>query len=184
MQRLELQNRRELSCPAQFLGNNVSGDLGGERQRESHKSEDSNKGGRPVNIWRGVRQGQPRLWHGERDAAILPCNMGSATTETVAILGASPKPDRYAYKAFEMLREYGHRPIPINPAFSDILGAKCYPKISDAPGPIDTVTLYLGAARSNPLIDEIVATKPRRIIMNAGAENHTLAENAEEAGIE
>ena len=108
----------------------------------------------------------------------------SRTAETVAILGASPKPDRYAYKAFELLREYGHRPIPINPAFQEILGEKCYPKISEAPGPIDTVTLYLGEARSNPLIDEIIDAKPRRIIMNPGAENSALADKAEKAGIE
>lgn len=108
----------------------------------------------------------------------------SRTVENVAILGASPKRDRYAYKAFELLREYGHRPIPINPAFPEVLGEKCYPKISEAPGPIDTVTLYLGEARSNPLIDEIINAKPRRIIMNPGAENFALAEKAEEAGIE
>lgn len=105
-------------------------------------------------------------------------------SETVAILGASPKPDRYAYRAFEMLREYGHRPIPVNPAFAEILGEKCYPRISEAPGEIDTVTLYLGAARSTPLIDEIIAAEPRRIIMNPGAENSALAEQAEAAGIE
>src|ERR1700724_1684779 len=110
--------------------------------------------------------------------------MSATSTKTVAILGASPKPDRYAYKAFELLRKYGHRPIPINPAFVEIEGEKCYPKISDAPGPIDTVTLYLGAARSSPLIDEIIETKPRRIIMNPGAENSALAEKAEDAGIE
>ena len=104
--------------------------------------------------------------------------------ENVAIMGASPKPDRYAYKAFELLREYGHRPVPINPSFEEILGEKCYPNISEAPGPIDTVTLYLGEARSNPLIDEIIGAKPRRIIMNPGAENFALAEKAEEAGIE
>ena len=104
--------------------------------------------------------------------------------ETVAILGASPKPNRYAYKAFRMLRDHGHRAIPINPAFEDILGEKCYPKIADAPQPLDTVTMYLGEARSNPLIDEIIAAKPRRIIMNPGAENPALAAKAEEAGIE
>jgi uncharacterized protein len=104
--------------------------------------------------------------------------------KTVVILGASPKPDRYAYKAMEMLHEYGHRPLPINPAFDEILGEKCYPTITDAPGPIDTVTLYLGPARSNPLIDEIIGAKPRRIIMNPGAENSALAAKAEEAGIE
>jgi uncharacterized protein len=108
----------------------------------------------------------------------------SRPAETVAILGASPKPDRYAYKAFELLRQYGHRPIPVNPSFQEILGEKCYPSISEAPQPIDTVTLYLGQARSNPLIDQIVAAKPRRIIMNPGAENFALAEKAENAGIE
>ena len=110
--------------------------------------------------------------------------MNQRPVETVAILGASPKPDRYAYKALAMLREYGHRTVLVNPAFDEILGEKCYPKISAAPGPIDTVTLYLRAARSNPLIDEIIGAKPRRIIMNPGAENRDLAEEAEEAGIE
>lgn len=84
----------------------------------------------------------------------------------------------------EMLEEYGHRPVPINPAFDEIRGKKCYPNISDAPGPIDTVTLYLGETRSTPLIDEIISAKPRRLIMNPGAENDALATQAEKAGIE
>jgi predicted CoA-binding protein len=108
----------------------------------------------------------------------------SRSAETVAVLGASPKPERYAYKAMEMLEEYGHRPVPINPAFDEIRGKKCYPKISEAPGPIDTVTLYLGEARSTPLIGEIIAAKPRRLIMNPGAENGRLGAEAEKAGIE
>lgn len=104
--------------------------------------------------------------------------------KTVAILGASPKPDRYAYQALQLLLECGHRTLPVNPAFDQILGQKCYPTISDAPGPIDTVTLYLGESRSTPLIAEIIGAKPRRIIMNPGAENGNLATRAEQAGIE
>jgi predicted CoA-binding protein len=104
--------------------------------------------------------------------------------KTVAVLGASPKPDRYAYQALQLLQQYGHRTLPVNPAFDRILGEKCYPRISDAPGPIDTVTLYLGESRSSSLIDEIISAKPRRIIINPGAENSALAAKAEEAGIE
>jgi CoA binding domain len=56
--------------------------------------------------------------------------MNAPPAKTVAILGASPKPDRYAYKALELLHEYGHRTLPINPAFKEILGEKCYPTIA------------------------------------------------------
>ena len=102
----------------------------------------------------------------------------------MAVLGASPKPDRYAYKAMQMLRDYGYRAIPVNPAFGEILGEKCYPSVADVPDKIDTVTLYLGKARSDPLIDEIVEAKPRRIVMNPGAENKDIAAKAREHGIE
>lgn len=104
--------------------------------------------------------------------------------ETVAVLGASPKPDRYAFKAMEMLAEYGHRAIPVNPAFDEVLGQNCYPSIVDLASKIDTVTLYLGKARSDALIGDIVGAKPRRIIMNPGAENAELADAAEKAGID
>ncbi len=110
--------------------------------------------------------------------------MSQHTGETVAVLGASPKPDRYAYRAMQMLREYGHRAIPINPAFPEIMGETCHGSIADIAERIDTVTVYLGKQRSDSLIPQIVAAKPRRIIMNPGAENDDLADKAREAGIE
>ena len=103
---------------------------------------------------------------------------------SVVILGASPKPDRYAFKAMQRLQEHGYKVIPVNPAFSEVLGERCYPSISDVPQPIDTVTLYLGAARSTPLIDDILKAKPRRIIFNHGAENSELEKAASLTGIE
>ena len=110
--------------------------------------------------------------------------MAQEKTETVAVLGASPKPDRYAYRAMQMLRQFGHRAIPVNPAFNEILGEPCYSKLADVPTGVDTVTMYLGKQRSDPLIDEIIAAKPKRIIMNPGAENDDLARKAEAVGIE
>ena len=105
-------------------------------------------------------------------------------SERVVVLGASPNEERYANKAMKMLLEYGHQPIPVNPAFDEILGIKCYKSITEVPGPVDTVTLYLGAARSEPLIAEILKAKPKRIIFNPGAENPHLAREAEARGIE
>ena len=104
--------------------------------------------------------------------------------KTVVVLGATPKTDRYAWKAMQMLKEYGHRRIPVNPAFPEVDGERCFASIGDVGEPVDTVTLYLSAARSEPLISEIIQAKPRRIIMNPGAESDLLAEEARANRIE
>src|SRR3954451_19192179 len=108
----------------------------------------------------------------------------AAEAQNVAVVGASPKPDRYAYRAMEMLQEYGHRAIPVNPAFQEVLGQRCYAGIEQIPDALDTATLYLRKARSDKMIDQILQAQPRRIIFNPGAENPELAARAEKAGIE
>ena len=104
--------------------------------------------------------------------------------QRVAVLGASPKPNRYAFKALQMLKEHGHKAIPVNPAYEEILGEHCYPRLDQVPGPLDTVTVYLGKRRSNPIVEEITGVAPRRIILNPGAENDRLADAARARGIE
>jgi uncharacterized protein len=110
--------------------------------------------------------------------------MNEKPAQVVAVIGASPKPDRYAYKAMQMLREYGHQAVPVNPAFAEVLGEKCYPTISDIPTKIDTATLYVGKHRSDLLAGQILGAHPRRIIFNPGAENAELAKRADELAIE
>ena len=104
--------------------------------------------------------------------------------KTVAVLGATPKEDRFANRAMRMLLSHGHRVIPVNPAFTEVMGHTCEPSVTAIQEPIDTVTMYVGAARSEPLIGEIIAAKPVRIIFNPGAENPNLANAASAAGIE
>jgi hypothetical protein len=102
----------------------------------------------------------------------------------VAVLGASPKPDRYSNEAVRLLARMDYRPIPVNPAFKEIEGLPCFPNLAAINEPIHTVSIYMRAACSTPLIEEILAAKPQRIIMNPGAENEALAEAASSAGIE
>ena len=105
-------------------------------------------------------------------------------SKTVVVLGATPKEDRFANRAMRMLQEHGHRAIPVNPAFDDVLGQPCLRSITDVAEPIDTITMYVGPARSEPLIADILAAKPRRILFNPGSENDHLASEARSAGIE
>ena len=104
--------------------------------------------------------------------------------QRVVVMGASPKPHRYAFKAVQMLQKHGHEPLLVNPAYGEIEGIKCYRTIDQVPAPIDTVTVYLGKRRSDPLIGQITGAGPRRIILNPGAENDALTTAAEAIGIE
>lgn len=102
----------------------------------------------------------------------------------VAVLGASPKPERYSNQAIRLLASFDYRPIPVNPAYDEVEGLTCFPDLPTVGEPVHTVTVYLGPARSTPLIDEILAANPQRIIINPGAENEELAAAASGAGIE
>lgn len=104
-------------------------------------------------------------------------------TETVAVLGASPKPERYSNQAIRLLRTHGHRVIPVNPAQSEIEGLPVVAKVEDLKD-VDTVTMYVSPAHSDGLLPGLLALKPRRVIFNPGAENPGLEKALGEAGIE
>lgn len=104
--------------------------------------------------------------------------------ENVAILGASDRADRFAYKAFKMLREYGHNPLPVSPNVASVEGVPSVRSVSELTVPVDTLTMYVGAKTSSQLIPELLALKPKRVIFNPGSENPELADKLEQAGSE
>ena len=101
----------------------------------------------------------------------------------VAVLGASNKPDRYSYKAVKRLREAGHVPFPVHPGLDDIEGIPVYHSLRDIPEPVDTITIYLSAARSSRIAEDIVTHGARRVIFNPGAENPELGAKLETEGV-
>ncbi len=104
--------------------------------------------------------------------------------KNVAVVGASPKVERYSNKAIRFLEERGHNPIPVNGAYDEILGKKCWSTLSEIAEQIDTVTIYVGATRQDVLIDEIIRLSPKRAIFNPGTENPEVYDRIKEAGIE
>lgn len=104
--------------------------------------------------------------------------------QRVAILGASNNPDRYSYRAFRMLQEYGHTPVPVTPKFFALEGVPAVAKISEINGPVDTLTMYVNPAVSGKMADDIVTLRPKRVIFNPGSENPGLAKVLKAASIE
>jgi predicted CoA-binding protein len=97
--------------------------------------------------------------------------------EVVAVLGASSDPNRYSYKALELLKQYGHRPLPIHPREKIILDLNVVSSLRDLINQkesVDTLTMYVNPALSTPLTADILELKPKRVIFNPGTENPPL----------
>ena len=104
-------------------------------------------------------------------------------TITVAILGASIKPDRYANKAQIRLMEHSYRVLPISPTGKTVLGVSGLHNLREVTEPVDTVTLYVSPKNLRPQLEDLLALKPRRVIFNPGTEDQAIQETLEQAGI-
>jgi predicted CoA-binding protein len=103
--------------------------------------------------------------------------------KTVAVVGASDNPERYANRALRMLLSHGFAPIPISRSGRDILGLTGYASLTAVPVPIDTVTVYLSPEKQAPVVQDILAVRPHRVIFNPGAENPEAADTLARHGI-
>lgn len=101
----------------------------------------------------------------------------------VAVLGASPKPWRYAHRAMVLLREHGYPVLPVHPLHREIDGIAVASSLAHVQAPIDTLTLYVGAQRLGPLFEEIVRARPGRVLFNPGTENPALEDLLRSADI-
>jgi hypothetical protein len=98
------------------------------------------------------------------------------------VLGANPKPERYAYIATEMLHDFGHEVVPYGikrGQIGDYTILNEWPADED----IDTVTLYINPNIQKDFYDRILALKPNRIIFNPGTENSVLEKMAKAKNI-
>lgn len=102
----------------------------------------------------------------------------------VVVLGASPKPARYANQAVRLLLEHGYRVTPVHPRFGEIEGLRVANRLDQVPQPVHTLTLYVGPERLEPQIPELLALRPGRVIFNPGTECPAFQQALDQAGIE
>ncbi len=100
----------------------------------------------------------------------------------VVVLGASPNPNRYAYKAATRLKAQGYEIILLGRKEGEIAEEPIFvtqPKIKM----VHTITMYIRPEHQVAMYDYILSLKPKRIIFNPGTENPELAALATKAKI-
>lgn len=102
----------------------------------------------------------------------------------VAVLGASPKPVRYANQTIRLLKQHGYSVTPLHPRFEVIEDLPVTHRLGDINRPVDTLTLYVGPRLLEPQAEAIVTLAPGRVIFNPGTESTPVQRRLDDAGIE
>ena len=105
------------------------------------------------------------------------------SSETVAVVGLSDKPDRISYMVSEAMQKKGYTIIPVNPNADTILGQKSYAKLSDIPFPVDIVNVFRRSEHTPEVAEEAAAIKARTLWLQLGISNDKAAEIAAAAGL-
>ena len=99
------------------------------------------------------------------------------------IIGATPNPARYAYRAATLLKSKGHPIINVGIKNGEVAGV-AIEKPAEIHTEVDTITLYIGPHLQSEYFDYILQTKPKRVIFNPGTENDELQTLLIKNGIE
>ena len=108
------------------------------------------------------------------------------SARTIAMVGASDRPDRPSYGVMEFLQGQGYRVIPVNPAITGqhILGEYVWESLDQIGVPIDIVDIFRRSDAVGPIVEDAIKIGARAIWMQLGVSNPDAAARAEAAGLQ
>jgi predicted CoA-binding protein len=81
---------------------------------------------------------------------------------TVAVIGASRDPSKWAHIVPKYLKEQGYRIIPINPTASEILGEKAYKSLMEVPEEVEVVEVFRPSEEVPKIVEGVIQRKRAR----------------------
>ncbi|HEX9896149.1 MAG TPA: CoA-binding protein [Dehalococcoidales bacterium] len=105
------------------------------------------------------------------------------TYHTVAMVGASPNPDRISNQVFNYLTKHGYKVIPVNPAAAEVSGEKCYASLSAIPEKIDVVDIFRRSEDCLSIVEEAIKSGAKAVWMQEGVVNGEAEARALTAGL-
>ncbi len=105
---------------------------------------------------------------------------------TIALVGASDRPDRPSYGVMATLQRHGYRVIPVNPQITGehVHGEFVFRELSQLGDPIDIVDIFRRSDAVGDVVDQAIAIGARAVWMQLGVVDERAAERAEAAGLQ
>lgn len=105
-------------------------------------------------------------------------------SRVIAVVGLSANWWRPSFFVAKYLQDHGYRIIPVNPAYQEVLGEKCYAALRDVPEKIDMVDCFRQSGEMPALAEEAIAIGAKCLWMQLGITNQAAADRARAAGLD
>ena len=105
---------------------------------------------------------------------------------TIAMVGASDRPDRPSYGVMKFLQGHGYRVIPVNPQITGehVHGEFVWRELAQIGEPIDIVDIFRRPEAAGEAVDQAIFAGAKAVWMQLGVVNEAAAKRAEEAGLQ
>ena len=104
---------------------------------------------------------------------------------TIALIGASDRPDRPSYGVMKFLQDWGYRVLPVNPQITGehVLGEFVWRELAQIGVPIDIVDVFRRPEAAGEAVDQAIFAGAKAVWMQLGVVNEEAAQRAEQAGL-
>jgi predicted CoA-binding protein len=104
---------------------------------------------------------------------------------TIAVVGASDRPDRPSYTVMKFLQDWGYRVLPVNPQITGehVLGEFVWRELAQLGIPIDIVDIFRRPEMAAEAVEQAIFVGAKAVWMQIGVINEEAAALAEAAGL-
>lgn len=103
--------------------------------------------------------------------------------KTWAVVGLSNNEFRAAYSVAELLKEKGHRIVPVHPKAEEVHGEKGYASLKEIPFPIDVVDLFVNSTLAGAVVDEAIEIGAKAVWLQLDVIDEAAVARAKKAGL-
>jgi len=103
--------------------------------------------------------------------------------KTWAIVGLSNNSKRAAFGVAKILIEKGHQIIPVHPKAETVHGQKGYAKLSDIPGIVDVVDIFVNSELAGEVVNDAIALGAKGVWLQLDVIDAGAVSRAHDAGL-
>lgn len=100
-----------------------------------------------------------------------------------AVLGATPKENKFGFKLYKRLKSYGYEVYPVNPNAEQVDGDICYSTLTDIPKVVDVVNVVVPEQVGVAAMSECEELGISTVWLQPGADTDAVINAAKERNI-